>query len=326
MPDPLMGLRPSELCSSRAAVRRLQRRSPHVVRRSRPACLTDEKTPSSKLQRRNAGTRRSTPGALRRQPVPRHRIPTCSARWKSRTRSPGAEARESLRRHPDVGFRVAVPKHRDSFTSTRRALDSKACRRGGLPSLSSARSSAPSRSSPPKRPTLDRAPPAPKSSSRTAETTGTRNPAELTSPAPKRQPPSPVPNTDSSLPYSTEDPLNSQRRDAGCHRTRAAETPLARRPATPRCRASTEPAAPKRREPAVREPKLTGSDKPAGASPPSGVCSARESATPRQRVRPTEARGSLGLSTLQGFLPHDSGPAFTAPPLMGFLSSDANGR
>jgi len=37
MPDPLMGLHPSELCSSRAAVRRLRRPSPHAVGQPLPA-------------------------------------------------------------------------------------------------------------------------------------------------------------------------------------------------------------------------------------------------------------------------------------------------
>jgi hypothetical protein len=38
VPDPLVGLHPPELCSSRAAVRRLRRRSPLVVGRPRSSC------------------------------------------------------------------------------------------------------------------------------------------------------------------------------------------------------------------------------------------------------------------------------------------------
>jgi hypothetical protein len=44
MPDPLMGLCPSELCSSRAAARRLRRRCPLVVLTSPPTCLTPAHT------------------------------------------------------------------------------------------------------------------------------------------------------------------------------------------------------------------------------------------------------------------------------------------
>jgi hypothetical protein len=76
----------------------------------------------------------------------------------------------------------------------------------------------------------------------------------------------------------------------------------------------------------VRGPELTGSDEPAEASPPSGVCSSRESATSRRRIRSTRARSSPGLFALQGSPPHDNGSTFAGPPLMGFLSSDASGR
>jgi hypothetical protein len=56
----------------------------------------------------------------------------------------------------------------------------------------------------------------------------------------------------------------------------------------------------------VRKPEHTGSDEPAKASPPSGVCSSRESATPRRPFGTPEARSSPGLSTLQGSLPRDN--------------------
>jgi hypothetical protein len=53
-----------------------------------------------------------------------------------------------------------------------------------------------------------------------------------------------------------------------------------------------------------------------GTPSTSGPYSVRESATSRQRVRLTRARGSLGLPPLQGTPPRWNGPAFTAPPLM----------
>jgi hypothetical protein len=54
MPDPLMGLRPSELCSSHAAVRHLRRRSPLDVARAR-------EPPRLVAARRRSAVRRTKP-------------------------------------------------------------------------------------------------------------------------------------------------------------------------------------------------------------------------------------------------------------------------
>jgi hypothetical protein len=55
----------------------------------------------------------------------------------------------------------------------------------------------------------------------------------------------------------------------------------------------------------VRGPERIGLNEPEETSPSSGVCSSRESATPRRLFRPSEARSSPGLLTLQGSPPHD---------------------
>jgi len=81
MPHPLMGLRPSEPCSSRAAVRRL--------RRLLPSCRSDEPAPSST---RTANGRNRPPHAPPRDPTGRSRRAPAA-------RHPPAEADE----HPTTG-------------------------------------------------------------------------------------------------------------------------------------------------------------------------------------------------------------------------------
>jgi hypothetical protein len=65
------------------------------------------------------------------------------------------------------------------------------------------------------------------------------------------------------------------------------------------------------------------------ASPPSGSCSARESACTTRPEDRTALRSSPGLDALQGFPPRWLGTAFTAPPLtrlVGAAASDRNNR
>jgi hypothetical protein len=68
--------------------------------------------------------------------------------------------------------------------------------------------------------------------------------------------------------------------------------------------AAAETAPHETRAPARSENRSSpGQTSPPEASPPSGVCSSRESATPRRLFRPPEARSSPGLSALQGSPP-----------------------
>jgi hypothetical protein len=100
MPDPLLGLRPPELCSSRVAVRRLQRLSPLVVRRDRRACLS-------------GGIRRApNPNAETMEPVVQRRTPSTAPRCRS----------SAARCPTPVGspeFRLPPPKRQRPFLDTR---------------------------------------------------------------------------------------------------------------------------------------------------------------------------------------------------------------
>jgi hypothetical protein len=109
MPDPLMGLRPSELCSSHAAVHRLRRPSPHDVRQQ-----------SSTLPPlRNDGRNRRTSWANGRAPRAFPPSGVCSAR-ESATRhrrlnrrparsSPGLPPSRVLSLAGPAGFRRPSP-------------------------------------------------------------------------------------------------------------------------------------------------------------------------------------------------------------------------
>jgi hypothetical protein len=97
------------------------------------SCLFDEPTPSSESQRRNAGTRRSTPSAFRRFPMPKHRSTSSNARWKSRSPSPAAETSGSFLRHPNAASRSPLPKQRVAFCNARQALASEVRYRSTVP-------------------------------------------------------------------------------------------------------------------------------------------------------------------------------------------------
>jgi hypothetical protein len=299
-----MGLHPSELFSSRVAVRCLQRPSPHVVRCNRQTCLSDEPTPSSKSQRRSVRTRRQ-----RRAPFTgsdaETPAPPSNARRKPRTPSRTAEAVKSVIRHPNAESRfpgAETPASRSSAPDAR-----------PTPSPA-AEAPDPFVGHPLQRPT-------PKPDAET--------PSPSSGAAPHRTPRSRRRN--GVCPTSSRTPEPAAEAPASCarfeHRPPGAETPRTRRPSG--AEAPEEPSNPRRRnaaDPPSEDRSSPGLTSPSEASPPSGVCSPRESATPRGLFRSTEARSSPGLSTLQGFPPRDNGPAFTAPPLMGFLSSNANGR
>jgi hypothetical protein len=294
VPDPLMGLHPPELSSSRAAVRRLRRLSPHVVGNNRRACLVGElrRAPNPNAETMEPVVQRRTP--KRHASLPKQRDLPPNARWKSRTPFAVAETPAPVIRHPNAVSRVPIPKHRGALSSARRAPASEVRYRSNVSRLPTP--------APASHPGTRR---------RNAETIAGRHPIPSTeSPAPKRRAPAEAPTPKRRDPFA---PAPPKRRESSGH-------------ATPRCHAFTAPAPPKRCEPAVRGPEFTGSNKPAEASPPSGVCSARESATPRRLFRPPEARSSPGLSSLQGSPLRDNGSTFTEPPLMGFLSSDASGR
>jgi hypothetical protein len=116
MPDPLMGLHPPELSSSRVAVRRFQRLSPHVVGCFRRTCLTDEsrrapnpnaetmepvvqrRTPFAVPRCRNSLTRRPTPvgSPELRLPPPKRRLPS----FDTRTPNPVSRCRNTEARSP----------------------------------------------------------------------------------------------------------------------------------------------------------------------------------------------------------------------------------
>jgi hypothetical protein len=65
VPHPLMGLCPSEPCSSRAAVRRLRRRCPHVVRTNPPTAPPSVAAGRSRLHRTAYGAAPGAPAAFR---------------------------------------------------------------------------------------------------------------------------------------------------------------------------------------------------------------------------------------------------------------------
>jgi hypothetical protein len=92
MPDPLLGFRPPELCSSRAAVRRLRRLSPPGVG------LNPEPTRSPVPRRRSDGSRPKSLPLLRspKRPSPARVAETTSATTGSTERSPGPPKRSRL--------------------------------------------------------------------------------------------------------------------------------------------------------------------------------------------------------------------------------------
>jgi hypothetical protein len=123
MPDPLLGLRPPELSSSRVAVRRLRRLSPHVVRRDRRACLSDEirRAPNPNAETMEPVVQRRAPG--HRASLPKQRGPLSAARWKSRAPVAAAETPAPFLRDPSTESRVPIPKYRIAFSGTRRAIE-----------------------------------------------------------------------------------------------------------------------------------------------------------------------------------------------------------
>jgi hypothetical protein len=220
MPDPLLGLHPPELSSSRAAVRRLQRLSPHVVGCFRRTCLTGEtrRAPNPNAETMEPVVQRQAPEWC--APLPKQRDPPSNARWKSRTPFANAEAPVPVLRHPNAESRVPVPKHRAALFNARRASESKARCRSTAPRL----------------PTPA---PAPRSETRrrNAEPVAGRHPTPNTeSPTPKRRAPVEAPTPKRRAPFASATP---KRRESSGH-------------APPKCRALARSAPPKWSEPAVQ--------------------------------------------------------------------------
>jgi hypothetical protein len=129
MPDPLMGFRPSELCSPRRAARRLRRRSPLVVERTRgpnpvrsaPPKRLGSNGPSTfqlatETEALGRRTRRFAPSRQRRSArFAEHRVLVGSCCHRSdnlhRRASPASRRRRNsvpTRRRPTVGVRAAA--------------------------------------------------------------------------------------------------------------------------------------------------------------------------------------------------------------------------
>jgi hypothetical protein len=124
MPDPLMGLRPSELCSSRAAVRRLRRPYPHDVR---------QLTPTVPITRTRQPKPPSTDDVLHRAQRPKP--PRCEGAGQA---EPAAEATDTEgpsgtapRAFPPSGFCST----RESATPDRRFRPARARSSPGLSAL-----------------------------------------------------------------------------------------------------------------------------------------------------------------------------------------------
>jgi hypothetical protein len=215
-----MGLHPSEHCSSRVAVRRLRRLSPHVVGRIRRTRPTNEPTPSSKNQRRNARTRRSTPSAVHRAALPKQVVPSPYARWKPRSNTLAAETPSALVRRPNANSRHPLPKHRAALINARQATKLEPRCRSNEP-----RSPSPA--------------PTPHSDTRRRSAGPFVGRHQYRTSIPHHRSAEKPPNP---MPPKRPEP--------------AALTPPKRResfaPVTPRCHGFAEPAPPKRHEPAVR--------------------------------------------------------------------------
>jgi hypothetical protein len=168
MPHPLMGLCPSELCSSRAAVRRLRRRCPpdvSVLPMGRPDRLRPRPKPNTNTAHRPAQPTVSRPPEAARRPSPSTEV---SGSKRRAAPGPPAEAGSSKQR----------------LTPRRRP---KPATRGGPSALSGDRSHRPSRTNETARPPARRSPATEVTGSPATEVTGSQPAASRRRPKPGRE-------------------------------------------------------------------------------------------------------------------------------------------